>query len=288
MGNAVVVPVKGIGSVELKFTSGKIVTLTNVFYVPEVRKNLVSGSLLNKFGFKLVFEADKFILSKGGMFVGKGYACEGMFKMNVIVISNKNVVSAYIVESSSFLWHHRLGLVNFRKLYDMVNLELLPYFDKSEGKCNTCMKTKITRNPFPKVERNSKLLDLVHSDVCDMHNTSSIGGKKYFITFIDDYSKFCYVYLLHSKDEAMVNFQAYKAETELQCETFIKCLRSDRGGEYYDPKLFETTGIVHETMAPYTPQQNGVAERKNRVLTEMVNALLSNSGLSSGFWVKHC
>ena len=148
MRNAVVVPVKGIGSVELKFTSGKIVTLTNVFYVLEVRKNLVSGSLLNKFGFKLVFEADKFILSKGGMFVGKGYASEGMFKMNVIAISNKNVVSAYIVESSSFLWHHRLGHVNFRKLYDMVNLELLPYFDKSEGKCNTCMKTKITRNNF--------------------------------------------------------------------------------------------------------------------------------------------
>jgi len=59
------------------------------------------------------------------------------------------------------------------------------------------MKTKITRNPFPKVERNSKLLVLIHSNICDMHSISSIGGKKYFITFIDDYSKFCYVYLLH-------------------------------------------------------------------------------------------
>jgi len=62
----------------------------------------VSSTLLKKFGFKLVFEADKFVLSKGGMFVGKGYACEGMFKLNVLAISNKNVVSAYIVESSSF------------------------------------------------------------------------------------------------------------------------------------------------------------------------------------------
>jgi len=231
MGNSTTIPVKGIGNVELKFTSRKIVTLTNVFYVPEVRKNLVSGSLLNKFGFRLVFEADKFVLSKGGMFMGKGYACEGMFKLNVLAISNKNVVSAYIVESSLFLWHHRLGHINFRKLYDMVNLELFPFFNKSEEKCNTCMKTKITRNPFPKVERNSKLLELIHFDICDMHSTPSIGGKKYFITFIDDYSKFCYVYLLHSKDEALIKFQAYKADTELHCETFIKCLRSDRGGE---------------------------------------------------------
>ena len=57
--------------------------LTNVFYVSKVRKNLVSGGLLNKFGFKLVFEVDKFVLSKGGMFVGKGYLCDGMFKLNV-------------------------------------------------------------------------------------------------------------------------------------------------------------------------------------------------------------
>ena len=131
MGNSTIVLVKGIGNVELKFTSWKIVTLTNVFYVPEVRKNLVSGSLLNKFGFKLVFETDKFVLSKGGMFVGKGYACEEMFKLNGLAISNKNVVFVYIVESSSFLWHHRLGHINFKKLYDMASLELLPFFNKS-------------------------------------------------------------------------------------------------------------------------------------------------------------
>ena len=92
------------------------------------------------------------------------------------------------------------------------------------------------------------------------------------------------MFLLHSKDEVMTKFQVYKTEVELHCETFIKRLRSDRGGEYYDPKYFESTGVVHETTAPYTPQQNGVAERKNRVLTEMVNAMLSNSGLSQGFW----
>ena len=148
MGNSTTTPVLGIGDVELKFTSGSILTLTNVFYVPEVRKNLVSGGLLNKFGFKLVFEADKFVLSKGGLFVGKGYLCDGMFKLNVDF--NKNIdISVYMVEPS-FLWHHRLGHVNFRRLHDMIKMDLLPYFETSKEKCTTCMLTKITKNHFPK------------------------------------------------------------------------------------------------------------------------------------------
>lgn len=280
MGNSSTAQVKGKGTVELEFTSGKVLVLNDVCYVPEVRKNLISGSVLNKFGFKLVFEANKFVMSKGGVFVGKGYMCDGMFKLNLM---NKNVVSAYMIDSSS-LWHHRLGHVNFRRMNEMAKLELIPNIDLKSEKCKTCMLTKITRNPFPNIERCSKVLDLIHSDVCDLHSTPSIGGKKYFVTFIDDFSRYCYVYLLHSKDETLDKFKVYKSEAELHCETFIKCLRSDRGGEYYNSLYFESTGIVHETTAPYTPQQNGVAERKNRTLTEMVNAMLSNSGLSKGFW----
>ena len=166
----------------------------------------------------------------------------------------------------------------------MHKLDLIPIFNNNIEKCNTCMLTKITRNPFPKVKRKTKLLDLIHSDLCDMHNTPTLGGKKYFVTFIDDCSRYCYVYLLHSKDEALDKFKVYKSEVELQCESFIKCLRSDRGGEYYNPSYFESTGIVHQVSAPYTPQQNGVAEMKNRVLTEMVNSILSYSGLRQGFW----
>jgi transposase InsO family protein len=108
--------------------------------------------------------------------------------------------------------------------------------------------------------------------------------KKYIVTFIDDYSRLCYVYLLHSKDEALEKFKIFKLEVELQTSQLVKILRTDRGGEYYDPLFFQSVGVIHETTAPYTPQQNGVAERKNRVLKEMVNCMLSVSGLSEGFW----
>nr|KAJ0189301.1 hypothetical protein LSAT_V11C800397780 [Lactuca sativa] len=140
------------------------------------------------------------------------------------------------------------------------------------------------KQPFKDVVRESKVLDLIHSDLCDFHATPSLGNKKYVVTFIDDASRYCYVYLLHSKDEALDKFKIYKQQVELHKNELIKVLRTDRGSEYYDPIYFESTGIIHQTTAPYTPQQNGVAERKNRTLKEMVNSMLSYFGLSEGFW----
>ncbi|GKB04515.1 zinc finger, CCHC-type containing protein [Tanacetum coccineum] len=99
-----------------------------------------------------------------------------------------------------------------------------------------------------------------------------------------DASRFCYVYLLHAKGKALDEFRIYKTEVELQQKDLVKTLRTDRGGEYYDPVFFQSVGIIHETTAPYTPHQNGVAERKYRALKEMVNSMLSYSGLSEGFW----
>ena len=76
----------------------------------------------------------------------------------------------------------------------------------------------------------------------------------------------------------------FKTEVKLQLGSLIKRLRTDRGGEYMDTLYFLSVGIIHEMTAPYTPQQNGISERKNRVLKEMVNSMLSFSGLSQGFW----
>nr|GEY70071.1 zinc finger, CCHC-type [Tanacetum cinerariifolium] len=91
------------------------------------------------------------------------------------------------------------------------------------------------------------------------------------------------VYLLHAKYEAHDKFRIYKTEVELQQNDLIKTLRTDRGGEYYDLVFFQSVGIIHETTAPYIPQQNDMAERKNRALKETVNSMLSYSGLSEGF-----
>ena len=142
MGNISTVDVKGIGQVELVFTFGKTLTLNNVYYVPEVRKNLVSDFLLNKFDFKQVYGADKFILSKGSVFVGKGYAASDMFKLNVNNSSSGNAmnVSTYMLVYSVYsLWHNCLGHVHYKRLKEMSRLELILDFDENIEKCKTCL-----------------------------------------------------------------------------------------------------------------------------------------------------
>ncbi|CAL8091268.1 unnamed protein product [Prunus armeniaca] len=292
MGNASASAVVGKGKVLMKFTSGKELTLLDVLHVPDIRRNLVSGPVLSNKGFKLVFESNKVVLTKGGMFVGKGYLADGLFKLNVSANSmnnNINKASAYMVDSSSTLWHARLGHVNFRSLHRMYNLGLLPKLDSIENiKCETCTESKFARKSFKSVHnRSNELLGLIHSDLCDFKSTPSRGGKQYYVTFIDDCSKYCYVYLLHSKDETLDMFKTYKAEVENQLNRKIKVLRSDRGGEYESTAFAEfcaTNGIIHQTTAPYTPQQNGVAERKNRTLKDMINSMLNSSGLPHNMW----
>ncbi|GJU43446.1 retrovirus-related pol polyprotein from transposon TNT 1-94 [Tanacetum coccineum] len=289
MGNSATADIKGEGDVVLKMTSEKELKLTNVLYVPEIRKNLVSGWLLNKFGFRLVFESDKFVLSKNQMYVGKGYAMNGMFKLNVMVVKNeinKMNSSAYLIESSN-VWHARLGHVNFNSLRRLIKFNSIPncHID-SKYKCETCVEAKLTRTSFKSVKRTTEPLDMVHTDICDLKSLPTKGGNKYFITFIDDCTKYCYVYLLKSKDEAIDKFVLYKNEVENQLGKKIKVVRSDRGGEYVSPfaELCAQHGIRHEFTAPYSPQQNGIAERKNRTLKEMVTAMLISSGMSQDMW----
>ena len=92
-------------------------------------------------------------------------------------------------------------------------------------------------------------LELIHSDVCEMNGELTKGGKRYFITFIDDCTRFCYMYLLKSNDEALHYFKIYKAEVENQLEKKIKRLWSDRGGEYFSNEFSEFCaehGVIHE------------------------------------------
>ena len=205
----------------LKMTSGKNLTLNNVLYVPEIRKNLVSGSLLNKHGFRMVFEAEKVVVSKSGIFVGKGYVSNGLFKLNIMtvkqkIMNKKNASFVYVIESSN-LWHGRLGHVNYGSLKIIINLNHIPTFQIDiKHKCETCVEAKMTRLSIHTIERNTEPLDMIHTDICDLKFAPTRGGNKYFIAFFDDNTKYCYVYFLKRKEEALEKFILYKIEVENQ------------------------------------------------------------------------
>ncbi|KAL0448942.1 UNVERIFIED_CONTAM: Retrovirus-related Pol polyprotein from transposon TNT 1-94 [Sesamum latifolium] len=139
--------------------------------------------------------------------------------------------------------------------------------------CESCLKGKMTKKPFVGQSAiTNGLLDLVHTDVCGPLNILARGGFSCFITFIDDHSRYGYIYLMRYKSEAFGRFKKYRLEVENQTGRKIKALRSDRGGEYLSSEFVDylkENGILSQWTPPGTPQLNRVAERRNRTLLDM-------------------
>ena len=133
------------------------------------------------------------------------------------------------------------------------------------------------------------ILDYVHSDVWGPAKTPSLGGRHYFVTFVDDFSRRVWVFTMKKKDEVLGVFLRWKAQVENQTGRKIKVLRTDNSGEYKnDPflKVCQKSGIVRHFTVRKTPQQNGVSERMNKTLVEEVRCMLSNVGLGRQFWAE--
>jgi hypothetical protein len=120
------------------------------------------------------------------------------------------------INDSSSVWHSRLCHVNFGLMSRLSSLSLIPYFTIAKGsKCHSCVQSKQPRKPHKATkERNLASLELIHSDLCEINGVLTKGGKRYFMTLIDDATRFYYVYLLKTKDETLDYFKIYKAEVE--------------------------------------------------------------------------
>ncbi|GKE15398.1 retrotransposon protein, putative, ty1-copia subclass [Tanacetum coccineum] len=145
----------------------------------------------------------------------------------------------------------------------------------------------MTRKSFPRhPERVTGLLGIIHTDVCGPFRYVSRQGASYFITFTDVYSRYVYVYLLKHKREVFETFKVFKNEVENQLRKTIKALRSDRGGEYISQEFkdyLKACIIVQQHTPPYTPQHNGMSERRYRTLLDMVRSMMNLTTLSLSF-----
>ena len=198
-------------------------------------------------------------------------------------------------ESEVNLWHQRLGHLCEQQLKDMAHKQLvtgmkLPRNAESSF-CEGCVEGKMKRKPFKAVGeiRSHRKLQLIHSDVCGPMPTESIGGQKYFVTFIDDYSRCCAVYFLKHKSEVFEKFKEYEARVTNDSDQPIGTLRSDNGGEYLIKEFrsyLKVKGIRHELTIPYSPEQNGVAERMNRTFMESARSLIAHACLPNSYWAE--
>ncbi|GJS31237.1 putative zinc finger, CCHC-type containing protein [Tanacetum coccineum] len=192
-----------------------------------------------------------------------------------------------IQKNSSRLWHQHLGHISRDGMTRLVKDEVLPNLDFSDfEKCVECIKGKMTKGNKKCATRSTGLLELIHTDIC-WPFPSGIGGHKLFITFIDDYSRYMYLFLINEKSESLEMFKTFKAEVENQLDRKIKVVRSDRGGEYYcrHTDVGQTPGsffdfckdheIINQYTMPGTPHTRIIETRLAKFLE---NANNSGSG----------
>ncbi|KAL5544057.1 hypothetical protein UlMin_007841 [Ulmus minor] len=152
--------------------------------------------------------------------------------------------------------------------------------------CSSCQLAKSHRLPTHlSISRASKPLELVHTDIWGPALVKSTSGARYFILFLDDYSRYTWFYPLQTKDQALPVFKQFKLQVENQFDAKIKCLQSDNGGEFRSFMTFlQQSGIFHRFSCLYNSAQNGRVERKHRHVVESGLALLAHASLPMKFW----
>ncbi|KAJ7975971.1 Retrovirus-related Pol polyprotein from transposon TNT 1-94 [Quillaja saponaria] len=249
VGNDVEVEVESVGIVSLILESGFELVLKNTFYVPSFRRNLISVSLLDKIGYSFNFGNSKVQL----------------------LLNSKILGRSLIKEKSSMLWHKRLGHISRERVERLIKDGTPPSLDFDDLEtCVDCIRGKLTKTKKKGSTHSSELLEIIHTDISGPYS-NTLCKNCYFITFIDDFSHFGFLYLIKEKSDSLDIFIIFKTKVEKQLGKFIKIVRSDREGEYYGKhgvdgqhigpfaKYLQECEIVAQYTMPGSPEQNGEA-----------------------------
>ncbi|GJZ61739.1 retrotransposon protein, putative, ty1-copia subclass [Tanacetum coccineum] len=252
--------VEAIGTYHLELPSGLVIVLNNYHYAPSITRGVISVSRLFDDGFINRFDDNNVIsVSKNNIVYFMVVPRDGIFEID-ISCSNTNDSSMYAINNkraktnldSSLLWHCRLR--------------------------------HISKKCIEKLQHDGLLNSI---DIESLGKIVSRQRASYFITFTDDFSRYGYVYPLKHKHEVFESFKVFQKEVENQLGKTIKSLRSDRGDEYMSQEFLDHLkehGIIAHRTPPYTPQNNGVLERRNRTLLDMVRSMMSQTTLPKSFW----
>ena len=267
-------------------TPSRDIHLKNVLYVPQAKKNLASvHRLATDDSAFLEFHPDVFFIKDQET---KNILLEGRCRNGLYPLPSPPIKHAYgATRTSMSQWHSRLGHPSVSIVKQVVSKNNLPCLDESSNRtvCDACQQGKSHQLPYPNSSSNSEFpLQLIFSDVWGPA-PESVGRKKFYVSFIDDFSKFTWVYLLRFKSEVFQKFQEFQALVEHQFGRKILAMQTDWGGEYQSLNSFFTKlGIEHHVSCPYAHQQNGSAERKHRHLVEVGVSLLSHASMLLKYW----
>lgn len=293
LANSMSTDVKGKGVVTLSaLGEGSIGTanLNDTLFVPDLRTNLISVSKITDNGYTVDFSRDfARIRDSNGNVRLKATRLGNLYYLQECEMTNAVTNDKVDVH----LWHERLGHLNVKDVIKLLNKagKNVNVNDVSLSReCDVCAKGKMTALPFSKSSGPcDEKLNIVYSDIVGPMRCESNGGSRYFITFIDDCTRWCEIYFLKSKCNALDAFKDYKKYVENLLGSRIKYLQTDNGGEYCSTEFdnfLRNAGIQRRLTVSRTPQQNGVAERMNRTIVEMARCMLMNCDLSPSFWAE--
>lgn len=271
--------------------------IPEVLYVPELQDNLMSQGIFQRKGMKIVSYGETTNIYDGNELFLKCYL---IGTLTFVTTANGNSIeelkAEYLKEErkasfvSTEVWHNRLGHVHQDAMFRIAPI-VETGAKKMEDVCDSCIRGKMRRTSFPKKgeSETKRVLEKIHSDVAGPIKPQSLGGSKFFVSFIDDYSNFITVLTMKKKSEVFHLFKNYQKKVELQLNVEIVEFQSDNGGEYVSiefSKHLESCGITHKTTVAGTPSQNGKAERLNQTLLNSVRCMLIKSACPKIFWAE--
>ena len=274
----------GKGMIEIEASvngSSSRLDLADVWYVPEIQKNLFSvlSAQDKNADSEFISKMDKCYLKIRGAVVLTGQRTKngGLFQLNIRnVVPCKNEVNTIESKNVLQLWHERFGHQTKRFVKDILEREMNIKVPLDNDICEGCVYGKAHILKFGLRERASEPGERIHSDVCGPFEPSNTGYK-YFVQFKDDFSRFRYVYFMKNKSEVVNYLKTVLSQIRTTTGNKVKEILADNGGEYIArgvKDLCNKYGIKLRLIMPYTPQQNGCAERENRTLVEMGRSLL--------------
>ncbi|KAJ9544133.1 hypothetical protein OSB04_023840 [Centaurea solstitialis] len=273
-----------------------VTTFKRVAYVEGLMHNLLSISQLCDKNHKVSFSKKKCkVKNRRKEVILTGVRHADIYIINMNTSTDNFCFVSRASTDMNWLWHKRLSHLNFKTLNQLCinNLVIgLPDFRYTkESLCSACEKGKQTRASFKskQISSISSPLQLLHMDLFGPVNVQSIGGKKYTLVIVDEYSRYTWVFFLRAKSDAPEEIILFVRKMERLNNLTVRSIRSDHGTEFKNSTLesfFEQKGISQNFSSVRTPQQNGVVERRNRTLIEAARSMLSEANLATQFWAE--
>ncbi len=298
----------GIGDAFMRSTTGTILKLTNVLWMPDAAENLLSISYATAHGLNFAFNANACTISRNNYTIATApagdnniYYLKGRALLTApAATGGTTAVAAHAARTAETpqLWHQRFGHLGYDNLVRLatepmvtgINTTADEFKTAANTVCAPCALGKQHRQPFAaSTSRTTKPLELMHTDLCGPMPVTSYGGNNYLFTLLDDYSACSFTHPLRHKSDAADTLKDTITLLERQTGYPVVRIRSDNGGEYGSHELaafLRAKGIKHETTNPYTPQQNGKAERLNRTLLEKTRSMMAATDLPQTMWAE--